>query len=103
MASTVGAREKGSGARRNKAWREVAKWVATVHLIAMTDYVKRTLSYVNDHGEIERVADDALDCFDRSLIILGEPGMGKTRLRRAKRLLFPTGRTYRPPRSAADR
>jgi hypothetical protein len=46
----------------------------------MDEYVTRTLTYQNNRGEISQLDDDALANLDRPLIILGEPGMGKTRL-----------------------
>lgn len=48
----------------------------------MNDYVGRTLSYLSDKGEIEQIDDGALTLLDRPMIILGEPGMGKTYLLR---------------------
>jgi hypothetical protein len=46
----------------------------------MDEYVTRTLTYRDDKGEISQLDDDALAKLDRPLVILGEPGMGKTRL-----------------------
>ncbi len=53
-----------------------------VHSTIMVEYVKRTLTLVNEQRELQRVADDDLEQFHRSLIVLGEPGMGKTELLR---------------------
>jgi hypothetical protein len=48
----------------------------------MDEYIGRTLTYLTDKGELARIEDTQLFGFDRPLIILGEPGMGKTRLLR---------------------
>jgi hypothetical protein len=48
----------------------------------MDEYVGRTLTYLNEKGEVARIEETDLASIKRPLIILGEPGMGKTRLLR---------------------
>ena len=48
-------------------------------MIVMNSYVPRTLTYRNDKGD-KRVSDSALLAAIEPIIVLGEPGMGKTRL-----------------------
>lgn len=48
----------------------------------MSDYVQRTLRYTNDHGDPAQINDlDVLD-WAEPIVVLGEPGMGKTWLMR---------------------
>lgn len=46
----------------------------------MEIYVPRTLAFRNEHGNTEHVSDRNVTSLGRGLVILGEPGMGKTRL-----------------------
>jgi hypothetical protein len=48
----------------------------------MNDYVQRTLSYSNEKGDPEQVGDLDVLTWQQSVIVLGEPGMGKTYLLR---------------------
>jgi hypothetical protein len=59
----------------------------------MDDYVSRTLTYLTNNGSIERVVDVDLHNLGRALVILGEPGMGKTWLLR--RLASHIGYSFR--------
>ena len=44
------------------------------------DYIPRYLSWTDSDFKTHRVSDDSLLEFDRPLVVLGQPGMGKTRL-----------------------
>lgn len=44
------------------------------------DYVERRLSYQDARGETQSVVDAEIARFGQPVVVLGEPGMGKTRL-----------------------
>jgi hypothetical protein len=46
----------------------------------MEHYVERTLTYLNQKGEQERLRDLGIASIPEPVIVLGEPGMGKTEL-----------------------
>lgn len=48
----------------------------------MNAYVERTLVYQTDTGSPQQIAEAELDALGRNLIVLAEPGMGKTELLR---------------------
>lgn len=48
----------------------------------MSDYVRRTLTYLTDKGTITSVGEAEILSWTGPLIVLGEPGMGKTELLR---------------------
>ncbi len=44
----------------------------------MVNYLSRTLTYINEKGETMSLNDDEILALGRSVVILGEPGMGKS-------------------------
>jgi hypothetical protein len=59
----------------------------------MNDYVRRTLTYTNEQGDLQQVRDVDLLAWQQPVIVLGEPGMGKTYLLR--RIADESGWTLR--------
>jgi hypothetical protein len=45
-------------------------------------YIRRTLTYINERSELQQISDLDLTAFVEPMVILGEPGMGKTYLLR---------------------
>lgn len=59
----------------------------------MQPYVQRTLTYINDQGNLKRISDVELTAVPGPVIVLGEPGLGKTCLLR--RIAQLSGWTFR--------
>ena len=53
-----------------------------VHREAMKNYIPRTLTYIDAKGEPARISDVEIAAISEPVIVLGEPGMGKTWLLR---------------------
>jgi hypothetical protein len=51
---------------------------ASGHRCLMPHHVRRTLTFTNDKGKFERISELDLTAVREPVIVLGEPGMGKT-------------------------